>query len=66
METGQFKSFAEVKRAFGAVDKVAEWHVFGIGGNKYRLIAYLRYDWQRCFIRHVLTHAEYDKGRWQQ
>lgn len=66
IETGQLKPFAEVKRAFGAVDKVAEWHVFDIGGNKYRLIAYMRYDWKRCFIKHVLTHAEYGKGRWKQ
>ena len=34
--------------------------------NKYRLIAYMRYDWKRCFIKHVLTHAEYGKGRWKQ
>ena len=66
ISAAQFKSFAELKQAFGTVDKVAEWHVFDIGGNKYRLICYLRFDWQRCYVRHVLTHTKYDKGAWKQ
>jgi mRNA interferase HigB len=35
--------------------------VFDIGGNKYRLVVHIRYDWQKVFIRGVYTHAEYDK-----
>ncbi len=34
--------------------------VFNIGGNKYRLVVDMRYDLGRVYIRHVLTHAEYD------
>jgi mRNA interferase HigB len=40
--------------------------VFNIGGNKYRLIARIRYDYQLINIRAVLTHAEYDKGKWKE
>ncbi|MGE0366891.1 MAG: type II toxin-antitoxin system HigB family toxin [Phycisphaerales bacterium] len=40
--------------------------VFNIGGNKYRLIARIRYDYQLVNIRIVLTHAEYDKGKWKE
>lgn len=40
--------------------------VFNIGGNKYRLIARIRYDYQLINVRHVLTHAEYDQGAWKE
>lgn len=40
--------------------------VFNIGGNKYRLIARIRYDYQLVNIRHVLTHKEYDEGKWKE
>jgi mRNA interferase HigB len=34
-------------------------------GNSYRLIVEINYRSGRIFIRHVLTHAEYDKGKWK-
>ena len=37
-----------------------------VGGNKYRLIAAIHYNRRRVYIRHVLTHAEYDKGKWKE
>ncbi|MEZ6234294.1 MAG: type II toxin-antitoxin system HigB family toxin [Phycisphaerales bacterium] len=40
--------------------------VFNIGGNKYRLVARIRYDYQLINVRAVLTHAEYDKGSWKE
>jgi len=40
--------------------------VFNIGGNKYRLIARIRYDYQLVNVRAVLTHAEYDEGQWEE
>ena len=44
---------------------MAEWHVYDFGGNKYRPICYARSDWQRCYIKHVLTYGEDDKGAWK-
>ncbi len=35
--------------------------VFDIGGNKDRLVVSMRYDWEKVFIRHVVTHGEYDR-----
>jgi len=35
--------------------------VFNIGGNKYRLVADVRYDLGRVYVRNVLTHQEYDR-----
>ncbi len=40
--------------------------VFNIGGNKYRLIARIRYDFRLVNVRDVLTHEEYDEGKWKE
>jgi mRNA interferase HigB len=34
--------------------------------NKYRLIASIHFNRNKVYIRHVLTHPEYDKGAWRQ
>ena len=39
--------------------------VFNIGGNKFRLVVGINYKTQKVFIKHVLTHAEYEKGDWK-
>ncbi|KKK53842.1 hypothetical protein LCGC14_3090720 [marine sediment metagenome] len=40
--------------------------VFNIGGNKYRLVARIRYDYQLINVRAVMTHQEYDEGEWKE
>ena len=40
--------------------------VVNVGGNKYRLIVRIRYDYQLINVRAVLTHAEYDEGKWKE
>ena len=35
--------------------------VFNIAGNKYRLVAWINYQYGVLYIRFVGTHAEYDK-----
>jgi mRNA interferase HigB len=53
----------DVKRQFGAtVDFVADNRiVFDIGGNKYRLIVHVSYQFGRVLVKFVGTHAEYDR-----
>jgi mRNA interferase HigB len=35
--------------------------VFNIKGNAYRLIVKMNFKYQKCYIKFVGTHAEYDK-----
>ena len=65
MSSTDFGSFAAIKRVFGSVDKVGKFTVFDIGGNKFRLIAAIHYNRKKVYIRHVLTHAAYDRGKWK-
>ncbi len=65
MQKNAFKSFADLRRIFPSVDKVGELFVFNIGGNTYRLVVIVRFERQKVFVRHVLTHKEYDKGDWK-
>jgi mRNA interferase HigB len=57
--------FAAMTALFPTVDKVESQHVFHIGGNKLRLIAIVHYKAGTLYIRGVLDHAEYDKGKWR-
>ena len=47
------------------VDRYGKFVIFDIGGNKYRLICAIHYNTGRVYIRHVLTHAEYDLDKWK-
>ncbi len=60
-----FKSFADLRSTFPSADLVGDLVVFNIGGNKYRLIASIHFNRSRIYIRHILTHREYDKGDWK-
>ena len=61
-----FASFAALRLITASADQVDRLTVFNIGGNKYRLIAAIHYNRRRVYIRHVLTHTEYDKGKWKE
>ena len=60
-----FSSFEELRSVFPTVDKVGKLTVFDIGGNKVRVITAIHYNRRKLYIRAVLTHAEYDKGKWK-
>jgi mRNA interferase HigB len=65
-KTKEFKSFEELRKIFGSADQVDNLTVFNIGGNKVRLIAAIHYNRRIIYIRAVLTHQDYDKGRWKE
>lgn len=54
------KNFAQLKNLFGSVDLAAGYTIFDIGGNNFRVIVIVDYEYSFAKIRHVLTHQEYD------
>lgn len=60
-----WQDLTEVRRTFASADAVEKWTVFNMKGNKYRLIAEINYKFRRIYVRHVLTHAEYDREKWK-
>ena len=61
----RWSNIADVRRLHPEADKVGKFTVFNIGGNKYRLIVEIAFKLGRIYIRNVLTHAKYDRGRWK-
>lgn len=61
----QWQNLAELHQVFPSASQVGNLTVFNVGGNKYRLIALVDYKHKKVFIRHVLTHGEYDKDNWK-
>jgi mRNA interferase HigB len=54
----------ELKKIFPSLDNfkyVDRWYVIDIGGNTLRLIAFLEFQGSKCFIKHIVSHAEYDR-----
>jgi mRNA interferase HigB len=66
MKRRNFTSLAEMRAVFPSADQVGKLTVFNIGGNKARLIAAIHYNRRRVYIRAVLTHREYDEGKWKE
>jgi mRNA interferase HigB len=59
-------NFMELRRIFPHADQVSGLTVFNIGGNKARLITAIHYNRRKVYIRAVLTHTEYDAGKWKE
>jgi len=60
-----WRTLIEVRESFRHADSVDGYTVFNIKGNDYRLIVEMHYDKGIICIKHLLTHAEYDKGEWK-
>ena len=65
VERSTFNNFAELRVTFPSADIVGDFIVFNIGGNKYRLITSVHFNRGKVYVRHVLTHREYDQGAWK-
>jgi mRNA interferase HigB len=65
----RWRTIFDVRRVYPHADAVAvsgrTATVFNVAGNHYRLIVVIHYNRQKIYIRYVLTHAEYDRGKWK-
>lgn len=62
----KWQNLVEVRQDYPHADLVGRRVVFNIAGNNVRLIAEIRYKSQSILIKHILTHAEYDRDRWKE
>lgn len=70
-EKAVWRNFADVRRTFGRTDQVRVRSgdtvlVFDVGGNKFRLVAKASYEKGKVYVFRVMTHKEYDTGRWKE
>ncbi len=64
LRTGDFSKPDDLRNIFPSLDNFKykdKWWVIDIGGNHLRLIAFIEFKDNRLFVKHIVTHAEYDK-----
>jgi mRNA interferase HigB len=66
VEHAEWETFTDVRELYPHADKAGKFIVFNIGGNKYRLIAVIHFNRGKVYVRHVLTHEEYDRMTWKE
>jgi len=65
VKKASWQNLAELKEVYPNADLVERYTVFNIKGNKYRLTARIVYRSQTVFIVTIMTHREYDLGKWK-
>ena len=65
VKKSRWQNLVELKQVYPTADLVGRYTVFNIKGNKYRLISRIVYRTQTVFIVVILTHEEYDLGKWK-
>ena len=62
MRRKQYAEHLHVRKDFPTADFLGKSKVvFNIRGNRYRLVVDMRYDLGRVYVRHIVTHQEYDR-----
>jgi len=60
----RFNNPQEMRRLFPSLDNFIykdKWWVLDVGGNHLRMIACIQFRQNRLFVKHIVTHAEYDR-----
>lgn len=61
-KNAEWSTPADVKAHYGTASILKDGRVvFNIGGNKYRLVVWINYDFHTIYIRFIGTHKEYDE-----
>lgn len=54
----------KMRRVFPSLDNFKyrdKWWVIDVGGNNLRVIAFIQFVHNRIYVKHIVTHAQYDK-----
>jgi mRNA interferase HigB len=61
IESAPRRNPGDLKAMFAAASFVGDLTVFNVGGNKYRIVAFVHYRNQIVYVKRIGTHEEYDK-----
>lgn len=61
-----YKNMSELRKTFPSADYVGGKTVFNVGGDKIRTITMIEYGIMQVIVMQVLTHKEYDLGKWKE
>lgn len=64
LRKGTFETPYILKETLPSLDNIKykdKWWVIDIGGNNLRLITLILFTTQKIFVKHIVTHSEYDK-----
>ena len=64
LSSNSFRSPEELKAVYATLDNFKykdRWWVLDVGGHNLRVLAFIQFVNQRIYIKHIVSHAEYDK-----
>lgn len=64
LRNSHFATPLDMKAAFPSLDNFRykdKWWIIDIGGNNLRMIAFIEFRDNRMYVKHIVSHAEYDK-----
>lgn len=64
LDKANIKTPQEMKALFPSLDNFKyrdKWWIIDIGGNHLRLMVFIQFAQNRIYVKHILTHSEYDK-----
>ncbi len=63
LRNSEFGSPDEMRLVFPSLDNFKyrdKWWVINVAGNHLRILAFMQFAQNRIYVKHILTHAEYD------
>lgn len=61
VESAAWRNPGDLKGTFASASFVGDLTVFNVGGNKYRVAAFVHYFRRIVYIKRIGTHEEYDQ-----
>ena len=64
LRNGTFSTPDQLKAMLPSLDNFKyrnKWWVIDVGGNNLRVIAFIEFRDNRMYVKHIVSHADYDK-----
>jgi mRNA interferase HigB len=61
IESSNWRNPGDLRATFQAASFVGDLTVFNVGGNNYRIVAFVHFRKQIVYVKRIGTHKEYDK-----